>query len=102
MTHLPSLGHCWDKAYAPGSPSGFNSSGIVRRCPFTTPTAVAVTLAVAGSWQPTALMVITAPIFAATGFASGFPVTSQNPPPNICPAQASIKVKSVFLIGLPS
>ena len=71
---------------------------MVRRWPLTTPTAVAVTLAAAGSWQPTALMVTTAPIFPAAGLASGFPSCSQKPPANIWPAQASIKLTIVFFI----
>src|ERR1019366_1765048 len=71
---------------------------MLRRSPLTTPMAVAVTVAVAGSWQPTALMVTTAPTFPAPGLASGFPTCSQKPPANIWPAQASIRVTIVLRI----
>ena len=60
-------------ANSPGPPSAFTSTGISRRCPLTFPIALAVTVAVAGSWQPVALITSTAPIFFACGLASGFP-----------------------------
>jgi hypothetical protein len=78
--HVPECGHSWVTANVPAVESGISFRGILRRCPSTTPSAVAVNGVFSGAWQAVVRATSTAFFESASGFAAGSPSSIRSAP----------------------